>query len=55
MNKYKIRTIIKQILKDNLISNYDLGNIENGGIGGADETINEIEKFISINFKIDND
>ena len=33
---------IRQILLDNLISNYDNGNIEDGGIGGGDEAIEEL-------------
>jgi hypothetical protein len=30
---------IKQILLDNLSSNYDNGNIDDGGIGGGDKTV----------------
>jgi hypothetical protein len=34
-----MKTKIKQILLDNLTSNYDGGNIDDGGIAGGDKTI----------------
>lgn len=46
----KRRRDIKKILLDNLISNYDLGNIENGGIGGSEETIIALDEYISENY-----
>jgi len=33
---------IRQILLKTLTSNYDNGNIEDGGIGGGDEAIDEL-------------
>jgi hypothetical protein len=34
-----MKTKIKQILLDNLTSNYDGGNIDDGGIGGGEKTV----------------
>lgn len=38
---------IRQILLENLISNYDNGNIEDGGIGGGDEAIEELNTLFT--------
>lgn len=37
---------IKEILKETLISNYDMGNIDDGGISGGDECAKKLHSLI---------
>lgn len=37
-----MKEAIRKILLETLISNYDLGNIENGGISGGEEAIEKL-------------
>jgi len=37
-----MKDAIRKILIETLISNYDLGNIEDGGIGGGEEAIDKL-------------
>jgi hypothetical protein len=40
-----MKTKIKKILLENLTSNYDEGDIDNGGIIGGDNTVDELYDF----------
>jgi hypothetical protein len=42
-----MKTQIHAILLKTLVSNYDDGNIEDGGIGGGDEAIEELYKLFT--------
>jgi len=42
-----MKVAIRKILLETLISNYDLGNIEDGGIGGGEEAIEKLYTLFS--------